>query len=617
MVRTIAAAGLVLCAFLVLVFGLARGEWIEGVLAGIALAMAILPEEFPVVLMIFMALGAWRISRSRVLTRRLPAIEALGAATVLCTDKTGTLTENRMTVVRLWVPGTSHRVAAGPLPEGVHEVMEHAVLASQPDPFDPMERAVRELGLEQLPGQHLHPSWELVREYPLSRELLAVTNAWRAPGSARVQVSAKGAPEAIAELCHLPPDEAQELQDETARMAKDGLRVLGVARAEVAAPPLPDLPQDFRFTLIGLVGLADPVRAGVSEAVAECAAAGIRVVMITGDSPSTARAIAEQIGLPTDDIVNGLELAGLDDRALELRLRNAAVFARTRPEQKLRIVQALRAAGEVVAMTGDGVNDAPALKAADIGVAMGGRGTDVAREAAALVVTDDDFTSIVAAVRLGRRIFDNLRKAMAYVIAVHVPIAGLSLLPAILGWPLVLFPVHIVFMELVIDPACSVAFEAEPGDPEAMRRPPRTAGARLFRRGLVAVSGLQGASVLAVSLLAFRVGLAHTGSVDSGRALAFATLIAGNVSLILVNRSWRTSTFRSLKTRNLASLFVVVGATAMLLLALVVPFLRDLFRFGVVSPEDAAMAIVAGVGALAWFELVKLFRPTLLEEREA
>jgi Ca2+-transporting ATPase len=614
-VRSIAAGGLALCAALVIVYGLRRGSWLEGLLAGIALAMAVLPEEFPVVLTIFMALGAWRISRSRVLTRRLPAIEALGAATVLCTDKTGTLTENRMKVVRLWAPGASHRVGAGPLPDGVHEVLEHAVLASQRDPFDPMEQAIQRLGVDGLAGtDHLHASWELVREYPLSSELLAVSHAWRAPGVARLVVSAKGAPEAIADICHVPSDIARTIQEEAGRLAEDGLRVLGIAQADVAGAALPPAQHDIDFRLVGLVGLADPVRAGVPEAVAECAGAGIRVVMITGDSPVTARAIAREVGLPAADIVTGPELEAMDERELARRVRTAAVFARIVPEQKLRIVQALRAGGEVVAMTGDGVNDAPALKAAHIGVAMGGRGTDVAREAAALVVTDDDFTSIVSAVRLGRRIFENLRKAMAYVVAVHVPIAGLSLVPALLGWPLVLFPVHIVFMELVIDPACSIAFEAEPGEAEAMRRPPRKPGASLFGRRFVAVALLQGLAVLFASVLAFRVGLAHTGSADSGRALAFATLIAGNVGLILVNRSWRTTALRSIGARNLASSIVVAGATGMLVLALVVPFLRGLFRFGPVSAPDAALAIAAGVGSLLWFELVKRLRPRWLEE---
>jgi Ca2+-transporting ATPase len=396
-------------------------------------------------------------------------------------------------------------------------------------------------------------------------------------------------------------------------MAKDGLRVLAVARASARPGELPPGQHDFDFELAGLVGLEDPLRAGVPAAVAECAGAGVRVVMITGDSLDTARAIARQAGLPArEEIVTGPELDALSGEELERRLRRAAVFARAVPEQKLRLVQALRAAGEVVAMTGDGVNDAPALKAAHIGVAMGGRGTDVAREAASLVLTDDDFSSIVAAVRLGRRIYDNLRRAMAYVVAVHVPIAGLSLLPVLLGWPLVLYPVHIVFLELVIDPACSIAFEAEPGAEGLMRRPPRRVGEPLFDRRLLAISLLQGLSLLAVTLAAFHVAYRHTGSESSGRALAFAALIAGNVGLILVNRSWARTVLGTLAVRNRASWAVVGGATLTLVLALGVPFLRDLFRFGPVAGDDLALAAVAGLGCLAWFEALKRLAPAWL-----
>ena len=610
LVRIVATAGLVLCAALVVAYGLLRGHWLQGLLAGIALAMAVLPEEFPVVLTIFMAMGAWRISRSRVLTRRLPAVEALGAATVLCTDKTGTLTENRMSLARLWAPGCSHSVDGSPLPEGVHEVVEFGILASQSDPFDPMEQAFHRLGVEALQGTgHIHEGWTILREYPLSTGLLAMAHVWRAPeGRGRV-VAAKGAAEAIGDLCHLDPAAIAEVATQAASMGADGLRVLAVARADFGEADLPPGPHDFDFRLVGLVGLADPVRAGVPAAVAECTGAGVRVVMITGDSPDTARAIARQVGLSVGaGVVTGAELETGTPDEVARRIRDVDVFARVLPEQKLKLVQALRANGEVVAMTGDGVNDAPALKAAHIGVAMGGRGTDVAREAAALIVTDDDFTSIVAAVRLGRRIYENLRRAMAYVLAVHVPIAGLSLVPLFLGWPMVLFPVHIVFLELIIDPASSMAFEAEPPEPGLMRRPPRAATAHLFDRRLVGVSLLQGASVLAASLLAFQIGLDHTGAGGAARAMAFATLIGGNVALILVNRSWERSVFSAFTTRNVASWAVVAGAIATLLLSLEVPFFRTLFRFGEVDLQDQALAAMAGLLSVSWFEAWKLLR---------
>jgi len=616
LVRIMAAVGGTACVALVLLHGLRNGEWLQGFLAGIALAMAALPEEFPVVLTIFMAMGAWRISRSRVLTRRLPAVEALGAATVLCTDKTGTLTENRMRVVRLWAPGTDPVPAAAPLPEEVHEVVEFGILASQPEPFDPMEAALHRLGKDALAGTtHVHERWKLLREYPLSPALLSVTQAWRSAETGGVVVAAKGAPEAVVELCHSGPEEARDALQAAAAMGEDGLRVLGVARAIHGGGELPGDQHAYDFRLLGLVGLEDPLRPGVPEAVAECAGAGVRVVMITGDSPGTARAIARQVGLDVaHGVLTGAELEAGTEEEVARRVRDVDVFARVVPEQKLRLVRALRDDGEIVAMTGDGVNDAPALKAAHIGIAMGGRGTDVAREAAALVVTDDDFTSIVAAVRLGRRIHENLRRAMAYVLAVHVPTTGLALLPLLLGWPMVLFPVHIVFLELMIDPACSMAFEAEPGDPDLMRRPPRRVDAPLFDRRVVLVSLFQGLSILAASMICFRVGLDHSGSDTSARAMAFTTLIAGNVGLILVNRSWSASVFSVLGKRNLAAWAVVLGAIATLAVALLVPFFQRLFRFGPLPLHDVGIAAGLGLVALAWFEVVKVARPAWLTD---
>jgi Ca2+-transporting ATPase len=613
-VRIMALVGGACCAALVVAWGLLRGDWLQGFLAGIALAMAALPEEFPVVLTIFMAMGAWRISRSRVLTRRLPAVEALGAATVLCTDKTGTLTENRMRIDRLWAPGVLHVVDGSPLPAPVAEVVEQGILACQREPFDPMEQAFLRLGAEALAGGGaVHGERVLEREYPLRRDLLAVAHAWAGPPG-RV-VAAKGAVETIIDLCHLDAAAAAEVRAHAAEMGADGLRVLGVARADPGAGPLPAARHDLPFRLVGLAGLEDPVRPGVPEAVAECAGAGVRVVMVTGDSPDTARAIARQVGLPGHDVAIGAELEALPPAALAERARTVDVFARVVPEQKLALVQALRADGEVVAMTGDGVNDAPALKAAHIGVAMGRRGTDVAREAAALVVTDDDFGSIVAAVRLGRRIHDNLRRAMGYVLAVHVPAAGLSLLPIFLGWPMILFPVHIVFLELMIDPSCSMAFEAEPGDPGLMKRPPRPVDAPIFDRRMTLLSLLQGSSILVASLLVFRHGLGHAGSDGGARAMAFTALIAGNVGLILVNRTWSGSVLSILGSRNLAAWAVVAGASATLALALGVPFLRGIFQFQPASLHDLALAAGAGLASLAWFEVVKLLAPGWLAER--
>jgi Ca2+-transporting ATPase len=392
-------------------------------------------------------------------------------------------------------------------------------------------------------------------------------------------------------------------------MAEEGLRVLGVARASFRRPDAEGGQHEFPFRFLGLLGFHDPVRPGVPDAVAECRAAGIRVVMITGDYPGTARSIARQIGLaPADEVITGPELDGMDDGELQRRTRTVNVFARVVPEQKLRLVNALRGNGEVVAMTGDGVNDAPALKAAHIGIAMGGRGTDVAREAAALVLLDDDFSSIVQAVRLGRRIFDNLRKAMAYIFAIHVPIAGMSLLPVLFGWPLLFFPVHILFLELIIDPACSIVFEAEPAEADVMRRSPRRPQEPLFGRQTVGVSLLQGMSILVILLVIYISALYRGQGEAEARALAFTTLIFANLGLILTNRSWSRTILDTVGNRNPALWWVTGGAIAVLTLVLSVPFLRGLFHFARLHTVDLALCFAAGVVSILWFEGLKAYR---------
>ncbi len=613
LVRLLAVIGVAFCLLLVLAYAYTHGDWLRGLLSGITLAMSILPEEYPLVLTVFMAMGAWRISRHQVLTRRVHTVEALGAATVLCVDKTGTLTLNRMTVQQLSV-GDALLVlddSLTALPEDFHELMEFAILASASDPFDPMEKAIHELGQRHLAQtEHLHYDWVLAHEYALTPQQLALSHVWRARDRNEYVVASKGAPEAVADLCHLDAARLAALEVQINRLAAQGMRVLGVARATYQGREWPDIQHDFDFEFLGLIGLADPLRPTVGAALQECASAGIRVVMITGDYPATAAAIAQQSGLAAGSggIISGPELSRMDDASLRERIRHSNIFARMVPEQKLRLVNALKANGEVVAMTGDGVNDAPALKAAHIGIAMGERGTDVAREAAALVLLDDDFASIVHAVRLGRGIFDNLRKAMAYIFAVHIPIVGLSLIPLLLGWPAIFAPVHIVFLEMIINPACSIAFEAEPAEHNIMQRPPRDPQEPLFGRHILTISLLQGIMVLLATLAVLGYTLQQGASAETARALTFSTLVIGNLGLILVNRSWQHTLISSLYSRNPALWWVSGGAFSFLVATLTLPFLREIFHFAGITPYQFALCIAAGLGSVLWFELFKALR---------
>ncbi|MBF0295634.1 MAG: cation-translocating P-type ATPase [Magnetococcales bacterium] len=619
LVATLATIGLTLCTLLVVLYALTRGNtlaaWQEGFLAGIATAMAILPEEFPVILTIFLAFGAWRISRNRVLTRRMPAIETLGAASVLCVDKTGTLTRNRMTVRALWPcreEAPLERVAGREEWSGrdpARDLLETATLASRPEPFDPMERAILE-AYRSLPGHaERRDGWRMIREYPLSGEFMATSQVWeREDGTGRL-VAAKGAPESVALLCRMTQAERERLDRQVERLAARGLRVLGVAQGSWEGP-LPDSQQELSCTFLGMIALEDPVRPGVPEAIVECNRAGIRVMMITGDNPVTARAIARQIGLShPEEVITGPELAAMSQEALAERIATVDIFARMVPEQKLRIVQALKSHGRVVAMTGDGVNDAPALKAAHIGIAMGERGTDVAREAADLVLLDDDFTSIVRAVRLGRRIHDNIRKAIAYVLAVHVPIVGLAMTPIFFpSLPLLLLPVHIVFLEMIIDPACSIIFEAEPEEPGIMDRPPRPSDERLFGSASIGLSLLQGGVVLGVLWIILWLGRAWDHTDNAVRAGVFTAMVVANLFLILTNRSWQRSLLEIMRVPNPAVQWIGAGVAIFLTLVLSVPLLSRLFHFDPMHGSDLVACLAAGVLAILWFELLKVMR---------
>jgi Ca2+-transporting ATPase len=609
-VTFVACAGLALAALLALGYGLLRGGWLHALLAGLTLAMAVIPEELPVVLTLFLGLGAWRLSRENVLARNVPAVELLGATTVLCVDKTGTLTTNHMVVRMLWCDGAEYRVderGGGVFPETFHGLLEYAVLASHRHAFDPMETAIAEAGQRLLADtEHLHRDWTLVDDYPLSRQMLAMSRVWQSPDTAGRMIAAKGAPEAIVDLCHLDAAHGERIAAQVARMAADGLRVIGVARAVFPAPDLPESQHDFDFRFLGLVGLEDPVRADVPAAIAECRAAGVRVVMITGDHPATALSIARQAGLPADgNLMTGPELAALSDDALALRLATTHIFCRVQPEHKLRLVQAFRAAGEIVAMTGDGVNDAPALKAAHVGVAMGGRGTDVAREAAGLVLLEDDFTSLVTAVRYGRRIFANLRKAITFVVAVHVPIVGLSILPVMLGWPLVLLPAHILFLQLIIDPSCSLVFEAEQPERDTMRGKPRRPDDRLFDSAVLIRGLSQGTGLLALlcGVYVWSSRAAHAD--DVARALTFTVLVLSNIGLIYVNRSWDAPPWQPGRAPNRYFDWMAAATVALLAAVLAIPDVARLFAFALPPARMLAVAVACSVLATLWFETVK------------
>lgn len=609
LVKRLALGGLGLCVLVLVVYYLTRGSLLHGFLAGLTLAMGILPEEFPVILTIFMALGAWRISKQHVLARRPAVIETLGSATVLCTDKTGTLTQNRMRVNTLYNKETFLDASTmAVFPEAFHEIIEYGILSSQIKPNDPMEKAICDLGEQFLQNtEHLHHDWFMVKEYPLSKEMLAMSRVFVERTSNDRVIATKGAPESIFDLCHL--EDTAEYERAILHMASRGLRVLGVAKAKLCQDELPCNQHDFDFEFIGLIGLSDPVRPEVKAAVEECYRAGVRVVMITGDYPITAQNIANEIGLKhADACITGPELQAMSDEELAERIGSVTVFARVVPEQKLKLVNALKQRGDIVAMTGDGVNDAPALKAAHIGIAMGERGTDVAREASSLVLTDDNFSSIVGSVRMGRRIFDNMQKAFGYVFAVHVPMAGLSLIPIFFAdAPLLLFPVHVVFLELIIDPACSIIFEAEKEEPNVMNRPPRSIHQKFFGSRNILLSCLQGFSILFVILGLYAGGLAYGLEAETVRAMSFVALIVANIMTILVNRSWSESLFNILRTPN-ASVKWIVGAAVLFLTAVLsIPFLQRLFQFSALSWSELLIAIGAGLLTVVWFEAYKAF----------
>jgi len=546
------------------------------------------------VLAVFLAIGSWRLARHQVLVRRAAVVETLGAVTLLCVDKTGTLTENRMTIGAVWSKGA---LLGSDMDGGAGDVARIALLASATHPVDPMDRAVHEaLAARAGPELALHGR-EPTKSYPLRPDRLAVIQRWRT--DAGTVWAAKGAPEAVLTLCKTASSQRQVVEGALATMATGGMRVLGVAKAVDSAGAIDD-PKDAPFEFAGLIGFLDPLRADVPAALAEARAAGIDVAMITGDFPATAIEIARQAGLSVaGGVLTGPEISSLTAEELTAKLSTVRIFARVKPDQKLALVDAFKALGEVVAMTGDGVNDAPALERAHVGIAMGKRGTDVAREAADLVLLDDSFPAIVGGVRLGRRIFTNLRKALIYVMAIHVPIAGMALLPILFGMPPLLYPMHVVMLELIIDPVCSLVFESEPSDRKAMLRPPRSIKEPLFGRPQMILAAVQGGILLAAVLGIYVWSLNSGLDEDQARAAGFIVLVVGNLVLALADASG--SSTHLFDPRH--NIFWIVSAIAASILvgALTVPFLSDIFRMAPPNGLVIALAIVTAVGAGGWY----------------
>ena len=607
LVRNLTGVAAVFCAAVV-VAELARGRgWGQAVIAGVSLAIAAIPEEFSMVYTLYLALGAWRLAQQRALVRRLPSVETLGSTTVICTDKTGTLTEGRLAVAAVWVPDAG--AVTSETQPGAAEValLEAAVSASEPDPFDPLDLAIvghaRAAGIDT---DELHGG-TLVTDWPFDPADNYLTHVWRdATGCHRV--AAKGSVEGILDHADADADTRQAAATANRRFADEGRRVIAVAGGSSEGPTGDRARDEAPLRFLGLVAFSDPIREGVADALADCRGAGVRVIMVTGDHPATAHAVAEGLGLPhehdgEDVLATGRDLDLADADRVDELVATANVFARIRPEQKHLLVSALRRRGEVVAMTGDGINDAPALGEADIGVAMGRRGTDVARASASLVLLDDNFATIVAAVRDGRRIFDNLTRAFAYLIAFHPPLLFGALVIPLLGRPLLLLPVHLVVLELLLHPVVSLVFQADPADDDAMHRPPRPVGDALRLRSLwraYAVGCGLAAVIIAEYLLALHAGWPE----DQARALGFATLLAAQPALLLTMREPHAPVWTRAKpwTRTLSAVMAIIAVTTV-----AVVYLGPLADLLHLSPFPVAgwLAVGASAASTLWSEPLK------------
>ena len=600
LVKNIAIAGVILCISVMVASYFYSFDILNSILSGISLAMAIIPEEFPVVLTVFLSMGAYRLAKNNTLMRKISAVETLGSATVLCVDKTGTITQNKMKVKSIYSDG---RIFNNEDLKN-QELSDLMVLSCEKDPYDPMEKAILEAAnLSQL---------ETVYKYDLSKKIAFDSKTKRMANiyikDNKYYVAVKGSAETVLGLCNLDKQTMDEINIEIDKMASNGLRVL--ALADCTSEEVYEDLECYELTFKGLVGLQDPPKEGVEEAIKLCKKAGIRVVMITGDYSKTAMAIGEEIGLKfTDKVIVGNEIDSLSENELCEVVKSCDVFSRVIPEQKMKIVKALKKNGEIVAMTGDGVNDAPALKSADIGIAMGQRGTEVAKEAAHMILMDDNFTTIVKSVKDGRRVYDNIRKAMVYILIIHIPIAAMAMFAPLFNLPPLLLPMHIMLLELIIDPTCSIVFEGEPAEANIMENPPRPPQEPLLTRNLTIKVVLQGVVMFLAAFMPFHYMIDLGISSEYARSFSLITFIVANVTLVLVNRSNTELLYHLIKEKGSKVRLIVNSMALIMVFAIVyIPILNGFFRTEKIGIYPLIFAIVLGFISTGWWEIVKIIR---------
>lgn len=611
-VKKMAITGVIVFAIVWAINFIKTQDILNSLLLSLTLAMSILPEEIPVAFTTFMALGAWRLMRMGIVVKQMKTVETLGSATVICTDKTGTITENRMSLAKIYLlPSDTMSIPDDQLSEEGKQLLENAMWASEPIPFDPMEVALHEK-YQHVSTHDLRPAFKLVHEYPLDGHPPMMTHIFEDNHGTRI-IAAKGAPEALMHVSNLTQTEIQKINKAFQQLASDGFRVLGVGVSDFTGNDYPSRQQDLPFQIIGLVAFYDPPKKNIQQVLDDFHSAGITVKIITGDNAATTQSIARQIGFRNyENSITGEELMQLPESELKTRVMDTAIFTRIFPEVKLKIINALKSNQQIVAMTGDGVNDGPALKAAHIGIAMGKKGTEIAKQAASLILLEDDLSKMVNAIAMGRKIYSNLKKAIQYIISIHIPIILTVFIPLALGWiyPNIFSPIHIIFLELIMGPTCSIIYENEPMEKNAMIQPPKALTSTFFNWRELSTSIIQGLVITAGTLFVYNYSVINGYGEAQTRTMVFTVLITANIFLTLINRSFYYSIVETLKYKNNMIFYIILITTIMTGLILYVDPVTRFFEFDRLNRSQLLLSVATGFFTVIWFEFAKLIRRT-------